>query len=107
MDLLGRGALGCRLAVQPFHQHPHVGQGFVPQHVEGAVGGPVVRDLGGAEPVAVHVAEEVVTGLDLGVHVGQREAGVLVAVVRCLTTTGQQGQPDEASQYALLIVHSA
>ncbi|MNQ89922.1 hypothetical protein D3C85_1052460 [compost metagenome] len=103
-DLLGLGA-GGGLAVQPFHQHPHVRQGLVPQHVEGAVGGPVVRDLGGTEPVAVHVAEEVVTGFDPGVHVGQREAGVLVCLVRSLTAAGQQGQPDEAGQYAFLIVH--
>ncbi|MNF71092.1 hypothetical protein D3C84_530350 [compost metagenome] len=104
VDLLGRGA-GGGLAVQPFHQHPHVCQGLVPQQVEGAVGGPVVRDLGGGQPVAVHVAEEVVTGLDPGVHVGQREAGVLVCLVRPLTATGQQGQPDEGGQYAFLIVH--
>ncbi|MNE58315.1 hypothetical protein D3C80_1533360 [compost metagenome] len=104
VDLLGRGA-GGGLAVQPLHQHPHVCQGLVPQQVEGAVGGPVVRDLGGGQPVAVHVAEEVVTGLDPGVHVGQREAGVLVCLVRPLTATGQQGQPDEGGQYAFLIVH--
>ena len=104
VDLLGRCA-GGGLAVQPFHQHPHVRQGFVAQHVEGAVGGPVVRDLGGGEPVAVHVAEEVVTGFDAGVHVGQREAGVFVCAVRGLTAAGQQGQPDEGGQYAFFVVH--
>ncbi len=55
--------------------------------------------------MAVHVAEEVVTGFDPGVHVGQREGGVLVCLVRSLTAAGQQGQPDEAGQYAFLIVH--
>lgn len=43
-DLLGLGA-GGGLAIQPFHQHPHVRRGLVPQQVEGAVGGPVVRIL--------------------------------------------------------------
>ncbi|MNG92228.1 hypothetical protein D3C79_511570 [compost metagenome] len=88
VDLLGRRPRRGRLAVQPFHQHPHIGEGLVPQQVEGAVGRPVVRDLGRREPVAVHVAEEVITGLDPGVHVGQREAGVLACCVRRLTTTG-------------------
>lgn len=53
--------------------------------------------------MAVHVAEEVVTGFDAGVHVGQREAGVFVCAVRGLTAAGQQGQPDEGGQYAFLL----
>src|SRR5690606_4180526 len=46
------------------------------QHVEGAVAGPVLRDLRGRQPGAVGVREEVVLGADRGVHVGAVDAVV-------------------------------
>lgn len=86
-DLPGLG-IGGGLGIKPFHQHSYIRQGFVPEHIEGTIGGPVIRDLGGGQPVTVHVAEEVITGFDPGIHVGQCQARVLVCRVRRLTATG-------------------
>ncbi len=69
LRLRGRGLLDDRA---------HVLLGLLAQHVERAVGGPVGRDLGGGEPAAVDVAEEVVLGPDRGVGVLQGRGG------RCL-----------------------
>ena len=97
-DLLGRRAGGGLLLGQPLDQHPHIGEGFVPQHVEGAIGGAIVGDLGGGEPLAIDVTEEVIAGFDLGVHIGQRQPGVFGGVLRYLTAASQQGQSNQAGQ---------
>ncbi len=52
----------------------HLGLGLVDQHHEGAGGGSVGLDLLGAEPGAVHVAEQVVLGADLGVELCRVDA---------------------------------
>lgn len=47
----------------------------IPQREERAIGGAVARDLGGLEPLAVHMAEEIVLHADGCIEIGFVDAG--------------------------------